>query len=141
MDNFDESKVVNGRFYSLWIDGEIYAEVKTGKASSELETEEVPIAGRFGKGTRIVGGKGTGSLTFHQTYNGLKQKINDCIKNHKAFAFDLTSQSNDPEVEGQQRVVIEKCKMTKFDPLNFDITKIMEDSYDFSYDIENVRYE
>lgn len=62
-------------------------------------------------------------------------------KSHKAFAFDLTSMANDPDVEGSERVVIEKCKITKFDPINFDISKLMEDSFDFKYDIEDVRYE
>lgn len=141
MNQFDENSIVNGKFYSLWVDGELYAEVKTGKATSELESEDVVIAGRFGKGTRVTGGNGSGSLTFWQCYNGLKEKINDALKSHKAFNFDLTSMANDPDVEGSERVVIEKCKITKFDPINFDISKLMEDSFDFKYDIEDVRYE
>lgn len=142
MDQFNEDCVVRGRFFTLWIDGDIFAEVKAIDTTSELKGEAVPIAGRLGEGQRIVGSTGTGSLTFWKTYNGFNQKINDSIKEHKPFKFDLTGQSNDPELDGYERVTIQNCKMMKFKPVQGDITKnLLENTYDFSYDVENVNYE
>ena len=142
MEQFNENDIVRGRFFSLWIDGELYAEVKTADSTSELKTEAVPIAGQLGEGERIVGSTGSGSLTFWKTYNGLNAKINECIKNNKAFVFDLTGQSNDPECDGYERVTIQGCKMKKFKPIQGDITKnLLENTYDFSYNTQNVDYE
>ena len=56
--------------------------------------------------------------------------------------FDLTGQSNDPELDGYERVTIQNCIMKKFKPLQGDITKtLLEESYDFSYNVENVDFE
>ena len=142
MQNFNEDLVVRGRFFTLWVDGEEMGEVKTADTTSELSGEKVPIAGRLGEGERITGSTGTGSLVFWKCYNGLNKKINDCIKNHKPFKFDLTGQSNDTELDGYERVTIQNCIMKKFKPLQGDITKtLLEESYDFSYNVENVDFE
>lgn len=142
MQNFNEDLVVRGRFFTLWVDGEEMGEVKAVDTTSELTGEKVAIAGKLGEGERIVGSTGTGSLTFWKCYNGLNKKINDCIKNNKPFVFDLTGQSNDPELDGHERCVIQKCKMKKFKPVQGDITKtLLEESYDFSYNVQDVDFE
>ena len=137
MQNFSEDSIIRGRFFTLWIDGEEMGEVKTIDTTSELTGEKVPIAGKLGEGST-----GTGSLSFWKCYNGLNIKINNCIKNHKPFKFDLTGQSNDPELDGYERVTIQNCVIKKFKPLQGDITKnLLEESYDFSYNVENVDFE
>lgn len=141
MERFTEKDVVNGRFYSLWIDGDKYAEVKTASAESSLKTEDIPIAGQLGNGKVVTGADGTGSLTFYKTYNGLSKKINESVKNGKPFTFDLISELNDPNQDEQERVMIENCIITKFKVIDADITKLLESSYDFSYNPNNVNYE
>jgi len=141
MENFDASKVVNGRFFSLWIRGDLMAEVKTASAESSLETEKVPIAGQLGSEDVVTGATGAGSMGFHKTFNGLLKEINDCIKSGKPFIFDLISELNDPNQDGVERVMIENCKITKFKVIDADITKLLESIYDFSYNPNNVTFE
>ncbi len=141
MDKFTENDVVNGRFFSLWINGDKYAEVKTASAESSLKTDDVPIAGQLGNGKVITGADGAGSLGFHKTYNGLLREINESIKNGKPFVFDLISELNDPNQDNIERVMIENCKITKFKVVDADITKLLESSYDFSYNPNNVTFE
>lgn len=141
MDKFDESNLVNGRYYSLWIAGDKYAEVKTASAESSLTTQDVPIAGSMGDGTKVIGGKGSGSLTFHKTFNGLLKKINECISNGKPFTFDLISELNDPTQSSTERVCIDDCTITKFKVIDVDITKLLEQSFDYSYNPTKVTFE
>lgn len=140
METFD-GKVIRGKFYSLWINGDKMAEVKTASAESALESEKVAIAGQLGNEEVITGANGTGSLGFHKTYNGLLKEINDCVKNGKPFVFDLISELNDPDQDGVERVMIEDCKITKFKPIDVDITKLLESSYDYSYNPNKVTFE
>ncbi|NFH70082.1 hypothetical protein FDC35_13395 [Clostridium botulinum] len=141
MENFTAEKIINGRFYSLWIDGDQYAEVRTASAESALETDKVPIAGQLGNEEVVRGANGTGSLGFHKTYNGLLKKINESIKEGKAFVFDLISELNDPNQSAVERVMIEDCKITKFKVIDADITKLLESNYDFSYNPNKVTFE
>ena len=141
MDKFEAKDVVNGKFYSLWINGDMYAEVKTANAESALKTEEIPIAGQLGNGVVVTGATGTGALTFHKVFKNLGKEINAKIKMGKPFVFDLISELNDPNQDDTERVMVEDCIITKFKVIDADITKLLESTYDFSYNPNNVTYE
>lgn len=140
MEKFN-GQTVNGRFYSLWVNGDSMAEVKTASAESSLETEKVPIAGQLGSEEIVTGATGAGALGFHKVFSGLIKEINEALKNGKPFVFDLISELNDPNQDGVERVMIENCKITKFKVIDADITKLLESTYDFSYNPNNVTFE
>ncbi|MGE5627829.1 MAG: phage tail tube protein [Solirubrobacterales bacterium] len=141
MKNFEAENIINGRFFSLWINGDKKAEVKAASAESSLKTEEVPIAGRLGSGVVITGVTGTGTLTFNKVYGDINKAINANIKKGKPFVFDLISELNDPNQSGKERIMIENCVITKFKPIDADITKLLESAYDFSFNPDDVTYE
>ncbi len=142
MNDFSASDIVRGRFYSLWIAGTQYAEVKTATAESALTTESVPIAGSLGDEDVVTGGKGTGKLEFHKIMNSdLLKEINTAISNGKPFVFDLISELDDPNLSDTERVCIDDCKITKFNVIDVDISKLLSQSYEFSYNITKVTFE
>lgn len=141
MEKFEAKDVINGKFFSLWLDGDMYAEVKAASAESSLTTEKIPIAGQLGNGTVVTGAEGTGTITFHKVFSDLPSRINDKIKAGLPFNFDLISELNDPSQDGVERVMIEGCTLTKFKVIDADITKMLESTYDFSYDPCKVTYE
>lgn len=138
----DEKEVLNGRFYSLWIDNEEYCQVKTTSAKSSLETQKLPIAGKLGKASIVTGATGTGSMGFYKIINdNLPKKINDCIKKGKPFTFDLIGEIENRSTGITYRVLIEGCTITSFNLLDEDIDKILEDTYEFEYDPDNADIE
>lgn len=139
--NFSTDQIINGRFFSLWINGDLHAEVKTASAESSLDTEKVNIAGQLGSEEIVTGASGTGSMTFHKIFGDLGKEINNSIKAGKPFEFDLISELYNPNTEEYERVVIEKCKITKFKVIDADISKLLESSYDFTYNPNNVTFE
>lgn len=141
MENFNENYAIHGKSFQLWMDGDLMGEVLTAKADSELQTETVYIAGQLGNGDMVVGATGTGSLTFNTVIGDLPSKINDCIKANKPFIFDLIGEIENKTMGGTRRVMIEDCKITKFSPLDVDITKLLSDSYEFKYNPQKVEIE
>jgi len=140
--SFDASQIARGKFYSLWVAGTQYAEVKAASAESALTTEDVPIAGELGDEIVVTGGKGTGKLTFHKIMNSdLLKTINSQIGSGLPFVFDLISELNDPNIDGAERVCIDDCQITKFNVIDVDISKLLEQTYEFSYNISKVTFE
>ena len=138
---FSTDQIINGRFFSLWLNGDLHAEVKTASAESTLDTEKVNIAGQLGSEEIVTGASGAGSMTFHKVFGDLGKEINQCIKDGKPFIFDLISELYNPNTEEYERVVIENCKITKFKAIDADISKLLESSYDFTYNPNNVTFE
>lgn len=141
MTNFTENDVLHGRYYSLWLNGDLRGEVKTASAETALKTEEIPIAGQLGNGVVPTGASGTGSMTFYKVFGNIAKDINEKLKNGKPFVFDLISELTNAEASDSERVIIEDCKITKFKVIDEDITKILEQSFDFVYNPNKVTWE
>lgn len=141
MEIFNESYAIHGKSFIMWINGDPMAEVLTAKAKSDLTTETVYIAGQLGNGDMVTGANGTGTLTFNTVIGDLPKKVNDCIKQNKAFVFDLIGEIENKTYGTTRRIIIEGCKITSFSPLDVDIQKLLQDSYDFKYNPQNVDIE
>lgn len=141
MTNFTENDVLNGKYYSLWLNGDLRGEVKTASAETALKTEEIPIAGQLGNGIVITGASGTGTLTFYKVFGNLSKDINAALKSGKAFTFDLISELTDAGETDSERIIIEDCKITKWKIIDEDISKILDQSFDFSYNPNKVTFE
>lgn len=140
--SFDEKDILNGRFFTLWVDNEEYAHVKTTKADSELETQKVAIAGKLGKGVIITGANGTGEFSVYDIVSDdLPKRINDSIKNGVPFTFDLTAEVENKSTGETRRVIIENCTSTSLNVLDLDIEKMLEKTYKFEYNPNNVDIE
>ena len=137
----DEKEIFNGKFFDLWMNSSKKGSVKTASAESSLKEEEVAIAGQLGNGSVITGATGSGSLGFHEVNDSLLKEINDCVKLGKPFYFDLITQNTNQSTGKYKRVKITNCKITKFKPIDCDITKLLESTYDFTYNPSNVDIE
>ena len=142
MADFDTSNIIRGKFFSLWIDGEKYGYCKTASAEENCNVDDIEVPGGMGNDVLVKSIKGTGSLVFYKTFNGLLQKINDLKKSGKSFVFDLISELNDPNQGGDtERVCIDDCVMTKYKIIDSDITKILEQTMEFAYNPDKVTFE
>lgn len=138
MNRITAQDVVNGKSFGLWINNIKKAEVLTAQADSEIETEKVAIAGQLVDEDIETGGNGTGTLTFHKVLdNTLIQDVNNAFKKSKRFEFDLRGEFENKNTSKTQTVLITDCKINKFSPLAVDITKLLSDSFTFSYSPAN----
>lgn len=142
MEKITPEDVINGKSFALWVNGIKKAEVTTATADSEIQVEKVPIAGQLSDGDIETGATGSGSLGFHKVLDdSLIKDVNDAFKQNKRFVFNLTSEFTNRYSNKTQRVSIRECKINKFSPLAVDITKLLSDTFNFTYEPGNVDIE
>ena len=138
MEKITAQDVVNGKSFEMWVNGLKKAEVLTAQADSEIQTDKVPIAGQLADEDIETGATGTGSMSFHKVLDdSLIKDVNEAFKQNKRFVFDLRNTFENKSTGSTQTVIITDCKINKFSPLAVDITKLLTDSFNFSYSPKN----
>ena len=138
MNKFTAADAINGKSFGLWVNGLKKAEVLTAQADSEIQTEKLPIAGKLSDEDMEVGSTGTGTMTFYSVIDdSLIVDINKAFKKNKRFTFDLRGVIENKTTGKTRTVIITDCKINKFSPLAVDITKVLNDTFTFSYSPEN----
>ena len=138
MNKFTAADALNGKSFGLWVNGLKKAEVLTAQADSEIQTEKLPIAGKLSDEDMEVGSTGTGTMTFYSVLDdSLIVDINKAFKKNKRFTFDLRGVIENKTTGKTRTVIITDCKINKFSPLAVDITKVLNDTFTFSYNTEN----
>ena len=138
MDKFTAADAINGKSFGLWVNGLKKAEVLTAQADSEIQTEKLPIAGKLSDEDMEVGSTGTGTMTFYSVIDdSLIVDINNSFKENKRFTCDLRGVIENKTTGRTRTVIITDCKINKFSPLAVDITKVLNDTFTFSYNPEN----
>ena len=138
MDKFTAADAINGKSFGLWVNGLKKAEVLTAQADSEIQTEKLPIAGKLSDEDMEVGSTGTGTMTFYSVIDdSLIADINNAFKENKRFTCDLRGVIENKTTGRTRTIIITDCKINKFSPLAVDITKVLNDTFTFSYNTEN----
>ena len=138
MDKFTAADAINGKSFELWVNGLKKAEVLTAQADSEIQTEKLPIAGKLSDEDMEVGSTGTGTMTFYSVIDdSLIADINNAFKENKRFTCDLRGVIENKTTGRTRTIIITDCKINKFSPLAVDITKVLNDTFTFSYSPEN----
>ena len=138
MDKFTAADAINGKSFGLWVNGLKKAEVLTAQADSEIQTEKLPIAGKLSDEDMEVGSTGTGTMTFYSVIDdSLIADINNAFKENKRFTCDLRGVIENKTTGRTRTIIITDCKINKFSPLAVDITKVLNDTFTFSYNPEN----
>ena len=138
MNKFTAADAINGKSFGLWVNGLKKAEVLTAQADSEIQTEKLPIAGKLSDEDMEVGSTGTGTMTFYSVIDdSLIADINNAFKENKRFTCDLRGVIENKTTGRTRTIIITDCKINKFSPLAVDITKVLNDTFTFSYSPEN----
>ena len=138
MDKFTAADAINGKSFGLWVNGLKKAEVLTAQADSEIQTEKLPIACKLSDEDMEVGSTGTGTMTFYSVIDdSLIADINNAFKENKRFTCDLRGVIENKTTGRTRTIIITDCKINKFSPLAVDITKVLNDTFTFSYSPEN----
>ena len=111
----ETKRIMNGTFGEVWLDGDLVAECTKAQAKVEFTKEEIKQCGVFFTDSKIVGCKGTGSLTLSKVNTRMGIKLADAVKNKQDFRFTIVSKLADPDAYGAER-----CSLSgvQFDDLN-----------------------
>jgi len=114
----ETKRICNGTFGEIWLDGDYVGEIKKAQAKVEYNKEEIKQCGMFFTDSKIVGCKGTGSLTLFKVNTRMGQKLANMAKNKQDARFTVISKLADPDAYGAERVSLEGVQfddLTLFD--------------------------
>lgn len=127
------SKVLNGSWGQLIIDGEYIDEITKFEASITLETTDVPMCGTLLTGKKITGMSCEGSLTLNKASSYFLKKLNDNIRAGKTTKCTIISILADPDADGEERIIIKDAEFSKLNLANWGSKTLGEESYDFTF--------
>lgn len=107
-------RVINGTHGELWLDGDKVSEAKGLSAKVEMQKEEIPVCGKMGTDTKLMGYKGTGSVKLYKVNSRMTIKLSDSIKKGINPRLQILSTLKDPAAFGAERILI---KDAAFDDL------------------------
>ena len=100
----ETKRICNGTFGELWLDGDYVGECYKAQAKVEFTKEEIKQCGTFFTDNKVVGCKGTGSLTMHKVNSRMAIKVANMVRNKQDVRFTLISKLADPDAYGAERV-------------------------------------
>lgn len=99
-------RIMNGTFGEVWLDGDLVSECYGLEARVEIEKEDVPVCGKLGTDTKMMGYKGTGSLKLHKVNSRMMIKLSAKIKAGENPRLQVLSALKDPAAFGSERILV-----------------------------------
>ena len=131
---FDASKVINGTFGSVSIDGDDVANVIGLEATVSIDKEDVKQCGTLAKGHKVIGVEGKGTVKCNKTDSRFGNLISDNLANGQDTTCTIVSSLDDPDSDGTESVQFNNCKFDKLTLADWEARKLGEESYDFTFE-------
>lgn len=120
-------------FGELWLDGDYVGECYKAQAKVEFTKEEIKQCGTFFTDNKVVGCKGTGSLTMHKVNSRMAIKVANMVRNKQDVRFTLISKLADPDAYGAERVSITGVQMDDLTLFDWEAQKPLETEAPFTF--------
>lgn len=129
----DASKVISGTYGTIWVDGELWAEVDSFEAKVTIKYEDVNFANDGATHKKGNGWIGEGSLTLKKVYSRVQRKIAVAVKNGKYPRSQIVGKLADPDAHGTERAVINDVTFNEFNLLKFDQKSLGSEEIPFAF--------
>lgn len=129
----ETKRICNGTFGELWLDGEFVGECYKAQAKIEFQKEEIKQCGNFFVDNKVIGYKGTGSLTMYKVNSRMAQKVASLVKDKKEVRFTIISKLADPDAYGAERVSITGVMFDDLTLFDWEAGKPLETEAPFTF--------
>lgn len=130
--------MINGSFGKVWVEGELWAECEGLEAKVTIEREDIYMAGKLGRDSKMIGYSVEGSIKIKKVYSRAQKIVADKIKRGEDVRVQIVTLLDDPDALGSQRCVFEDCWFNEIDLGSFNVKEIGSESIPFGaadYDI------
>ena len=132
--NVEAKRVVYGTFSELWIEGDLFAEAISCKATLSADKTEVKLVRHMGHAYKVTGYTGKGSIKLHKVSSYFIKKLAPSIKQGKQILFTIVSKVADPDAFGAERIALKNCLFDSVDLVNWETGKLGEEDYSFTFE-------
>lgn len=135
MAEFESNDVINGLYGFVYDEnGQELTTAQEFEATVDFDKKEVKQAGKFLTTHKVVGGKGTGSVTYLKIDSRLVKKISD----DPTAKFNYVGKLADPTARGEEAVMFMGVSFDSAPLLSYKLGELVEVPIDFTFD--NFRY-
>lgn len=133
MGNLKGRNVLNGTFVEIWLDDELVAEATALQAKVEFQTEDIKFAGDLFQHRKVVGYKGSGSLSMHKVSTRFQKAVADTMKTGIEKYYTLIYKLDDPSVDGQERVALKDVAFDDLTIVDLEVGSAMKLEVPFTF--------
>ncbi|GKU79289.1 phage tail tube protein [Paenibacillus sp. L3-i20] len=131
MSRIDGNEIINGKYGHLYDEnGQENQTVQEFEANLEYAKEEIQLPGQFLSTHKVMGGTGSGSMTFLKIDSRLQKKIAD----NPTAKFVFRGVLADPTSRGQEAVLLRGVSFDSVPLMHFAVDSNVEVSLDFTFD-------
>ncbi len=134
MNEIRPEHVINGSYGEAWLDGDYLAEIKGLEAKIAIEYEDIDRPRKLGKGKKMIGYEGTGSLKLHKVTSRFIKLLSDNLKQGKQTSFTVISKLDDPDALGAERIMLKNVTLEELTLANWEAKTTGEEEIPFSFD-------
>ena len=132
-DSIKTNQIIRGTYGRVWIDGELFANVKSFEAKLTLNYEEVDLSNDLGKHQRYMGFTGEGTMTLHKVNSKIFAKLAKAIKSGEMPEISVVGKVEDPTALGAERVSFTEVTIDEVMALKFENATIGEEEVPFKF--------
>jgi len=129
----NQNKVINGTFGRLWINGELYSNVKSFESKVSLNYEEINMADDLATYQKYMGYAGEGSAVLHKLDSSIASLISDAITSGVMPEIKIVGRLADPAAYGAERVEYSGVTFDELTLLKFANKEVQEEEIPFKF--------
>ena len=131
---FDDTRVINGSFGECHSEGKWLMNIYKMTADIEPSYGDVKMSGTRWTGQKLLGVKGTGSISGYKITSELVQNVARITDDRKSeYVTELISKLDDPESYGCERVRLKHDKFSKIPIVGWEVGAIVEEEWPFTF--------
>ena len=132
-DSIKTNQIIRGTYGRVWIDGELFANVKSFEAKLTLNYEEVDLSNDLGKHQRYMGFTVEGTMTLHKVNSKIFAKLAKAIKSGEMPEISIVGKLEDPTALGAERVSFTEVTIDEVMALKYENATIGEEEVPFKF--------
>ena len=130
----DDTRVISGSYGECHKEGKWLTNIYKMTADIELSYGDVKISGTRWTGQKLLGLKGTGSISGYKITSELMQLVSAITDDKSSeHVTELISKLDDPEAFGCERIRLKHVKFSKIPIVGGEVGAIVEEEWPFSF--------
>jgi len=127
------NEVINGSYGTVWVNGELWAEVDGFEAKVTVTYEDVNFANEPGTFKKATGWNSDGNMTIKKIYSRVQRAMAANVKKGIYPRFEFVGKVADPDARGAERVALHDVTISEFMLLKFEQKALGSEVIPFSF--------
>lgn len=130
---YTPDRVFNGTFGEVWLDGTYLPQATALEAKVSLDKEEVNQCRVLGKGYKITGVDGKGTLKMNKIDSTFINLLSGEMSAGKTSTHTIISKIDDPDAFGSERIQLNGVVFDELTLADWELKKLQEESIAFTF--------